>query len=112
MRPIRCRKIRYFEDARFKARLFPPPERPPAVELSTVASAARSAAPPNTAGVDESVGPATREGGVEDIDRLESLTLEDFDADFSQVTLPESGRLTEQDLGVAVESFLASLRER
>ena len=25
LRPIRCRKIRYFEDARFRARLLPPP---------------------------------------------------------------------------------------
>ena len=33
MRPIRCRKIRYFEDPRFRARLFPPPERPPAADL-------------------------------------------------------------------------------
>ena len=111
MRPIRCRKIRYFEDARFKARLFPPPERPPAVELPTVTSAVRSAAPASAAGTDESVASPTREGSVEDIDRLESLTLEDFDADFSRVKLPESGRLTAQDLGVAVESFLASLRE-
>jgi type IV secretion system protein VirD4 len=112
MRPIRCRKIRYFEDARFKARLFPPPERPPAVELPTVTSAARRATPASPAEAEESVGPPTREGGIEDIDRLETLTLEDFDADFSQVKLPESGRLTDQDLGVAVESFLASLRER
>jgi type IV secretion system protein VirD4 len=112
MRPIRCRKIRYFEDARFKARLFPPPERPPAVELPSVTAAARSAAPASVAATDESVAPATREGSIEDIDRLECLTLEDFDADFSRVKLPESGRLTEQDLGVAVESFLASLRER
>jgi type IV secretion system protein VirD4 len=111
MRPIRCRKIRYFEDPRFKARLFPPPERPPVMEMPTVASAARSAAPASTAAAEESPVPPTREGGVEDIDRFESLTLEDFDADFSQVKLPEGGRLTEQDLGVAVESFLASLRE-
>src|SRR6202030_2860220 len=34
MRPIRCRKIRYFEDQRFKARLFPPPARPPSAALS------------------------------------------------------------------------------
>ena len=26
LRPIRCRKIRYFQDRRFKARLMPPPE--------------------------------------------------------------------------------------
>lgn len=28
LRPIRCQKIRYFTDARFQARLLPPPERP------------------------------------------------------------------------------------
>jgi type IV secretion system protein VirD4 len=112
MRPIRCRKIRYFEDPRFRARLFPPPERPPAADLPAATLAVHRATPANAATTDESVAPATREGGVADIDRLESLTLEDFDADFSKVKLPESGRLTEADLGVAVESFLASLRER
>jgi type IV secretion system protein VirD4 len=110
LRPIRCRKIRYFEDARFKARLFPPPERPPIADLPAAAYAVHRASA-NVAGAEESVAPATREATVADIDRLESLTLEDFAADFSQVKLPDSGRLTQADLGVAVESFLASLRE-
>jgi type IV secretion system protein VirD4 len=111
MRPIRCRKIRYFEDARFKARLFLPPERPPAMELQVGISIVRSPTPASTLKADNPGLISTREATVEDIDRLESLTLEDFAADFSQVTLPESGRLTDADLGVAVESFLASLRE-
>jgi hypothetical protein len=44
---------------------------------------------------------------------METLTLDDFETDFSGVELPvpESGeRLTEQELGAAVESFLASLK--
>jgi hypothetical protein len=54
-----------------------------------------------------------REATIEDVDRIESLTLEDFAADFSQVELraTEPGeRMSEQDLGAAVESFLASLK--
>ena len=56
-----------------------------------------------------------REATVEDIDRLESLTLEDFDVDFDRVKVPEkpdSERLTSQELQSAVESFLDTLRER
>jgi hypothetical protein len=62
--------------------------------------------------VPEPVGAGTREATIEDIERIEELKLEDFAADFSQVTLPDAERLTEEDLGVAVESFLSSLRER
>jgi hypothetical protein len=59
--------------------------------------------------------PVVREATVEDIDRLESLTLEDFDVDFDRVTIPEKPdgeRLTSQELHSAVESFLDTLRER
>ena len=55
--------------------------------------------------------PATREATAADIDRLETLTLEDFAADFSKVELPE-GPLSEGDLSRAVESFIDSLKER
>jgi hypothetical protein len=63
-------------------------------------------APPDTV-------PAIRAATIEDLDRIESLTLDDFETDFSRVELPvtEPGeRLTEQELGAAVESFLASLK--
>ncbi len=56
--------------------------------------------------------PRTREATVADIERIETLTLDDFAADFSQVTLPDADRLSERDLQVAVESFLSTLRER
>jgi len=112
LRPIRCRKIRYFEDPRFKARLFPPPQRPPAAELGTVTQATRRTMLATVPTAEDPRAIPTREATVDDINRLESLALEDFAANFDQVKLPESGRLTEQDFGVAVESFLASLRER
>jgi type IV secretion system protein VirD4 len=114
LRPIRCRKIRYFEDGRFKARLLPPPK----VEgIGAISGETAPAIPVANAVEKDSVANvpavAMREATIEDIDRIESLTLEDFAADFSQVELPatEPGeRMSEQDLGAAVESFLASLK--
>jgi type IV secretion system protein VirD4 len=111
MRPIRCRKIRYFEDPRFKARLFPPPARPPAAPLSNNPGALNSP-PAGPAAAAESIAPVTREATVDDINRIDSLTLEDFAEDFSQVKLPESGPLTDEDLKGAVASFLSSFCER
>ena len=53
----------------------------------------------------------TREAAIADLDRLESLTLDDFAADFSKLQLPE-GPLSEGDLSRAAASFLDTLRER
>ena len=124
LRPIRCRKIRYFRDRRFKARLLPAPE----VMRPSAAAADRGEAPSSLASV-EDAGPASpapavstgqgspspepveREATAEDVQRIESLELEDFAVDFDQVKLPEGGALTEQDLRVAAESFISTLRE-
>jgi type IV secretion system protein VirD4 len=54
----------------------------------------------------------TREATVADIERIETLTLDDFDADFSQVAIPDTDRLSERDLQVAAASFLSALREK
>jgi type IV secretion system protein VirD4 len=106
LRPIRCRKVRYFEDARFRARLKPPPEIP----VRVIASSPAPSHMPTPAA--EPADPGTREATIEDIERIEELKLEDFAADFSQVKLPDAERLTDKDLSTAVESFLSSLRER
>ena len=53
-----------------------------------------------------------RDATAEDIERIESLTLEDFAADFSAVELPTEGRMSEDQMKHAVESFLETLRER
>ena len=59
--------------------------------------------------------PATREATAADIDRLETLTLEDFAVDFDRVKIPqkpEGERLTSEELNAAVESFLDTLKTR
>jgi type IV secretion system protein VirD4 len=113
LRPIRCRKIRYFEDPRFTSRLLPAPEVPQ--------QKAAEAQPPSGNAPDAGLAPAEafhgaeaveREATAEDIERIESLTLEDFAADFSAVELPTEGRMSEDQMKDAVESFLDTLRER
>ena len=128
LRPIRCRKIRYYTDRRFKARLFPPPAspRPPgsgAVSAAPVPEQASAVETPISSipeGTSESRSlqdpieraPIEREATAQDIENIDSLRLEDLAIDFDKVTLPESGRLTDADFEVAVKSFMSTLRER
>ncbi len=130
IRPILARKNRYYQDPFFRKRLFPPPARatpnaPSPQRLSTpdlsamdlhIAAEAETLQPLSKVADDTlDAVPVVREATVEDIDRLESLTLEDFDVDFDRVTIPEKPdgeRLTSQELQSAVEGFLDTLRER
>jgi type IV secretion system protein VirD4 len=112
--PIRCKKLRYFEDSRFRARLMPPPvvAPAPAVTLEPISPAGKTSGDPNAA---ITPAPVTREATAEDIERIESLTLEDFVAPLDEVRLPQKGegeRLTAEEMNTAVESFLQSLREQ
>jgi len=122
LRPIRCKKIRYFQDKRFAQRLLPPlvVERREVVApiaprpRDDAASIEPSAPASEGTGPGEASSPADviREATVEDIDRIDSLTLEDFAADFSAVNIPTEGPMSEQAMHEAVEGFLATLRER
>ena len=59
--------------------------------------------------------PRSRESNPKDIERIDSLTLEDFDLDLSRIEIPqkaEGERLTDHEMHAAVESFLSSLKER
>jgi type IV secretion system protein VirD4 len=115
LRPIRCRKIRYFEDARFRARLLPPPR------VTGIAPIPRetppAAGPPggvnqNLSGLAESA-PTTRTATLADLDRIETLTLEDFAVDFSKVEMPEAvpgEQLSNLEMDRVVESFLATMK--
>jgi type IV secretion system protein VirD4 len=117
LRPIRCSKIRYYEDRRFRSRLKSPPEIAalafvpaplPAIraksERAADATSARSVAP-SEPGVQ-----GAREATLADLERIDDLTLEDFAVNFDSVKLPAEGRLSEQDMQAAVDSFLESLR--
>jgi len=122
LRAIRCRKIRYFSDRRFKRRLRPPPRWPaPQRREETPDTAVPPSGPHTTAARDGDAGPAgvepargvegdppdTRVAGPEDLEGMESLTLADFAADFSSVVIPDhAGPMTDQELAVSVASVL------
>ena len=118
--PIRCRKIRYFQDVRFRVRLLPPPVVAPApiepaapVAPGGGGSIAPAAGSASGGEVREAGKPFFREATMEDIDRLESLTLEDFAAPLGEIELPEKAdgeRLTAEEMNVAVEQFLQTLQ--
>jgi type IV secretion system protein VirD4 len=124
LRPIRCRKIRYFTDRRFRKRLLPapavplpprggppsagPPARAAPATLAVDVAGSQAPGIAASAAVKEDV--VIREGTVEDIDRLESLTLEDFATDFSKVPIPDKeGPLSDAEMKVVVDAYLSSL---
>jgi type IV secretion system protein VirD4 len=124
LRPIRCKKIRYFSDRRFRVRLLPPPKRaapprvpaaePPNEQEAPLVAADAAASAIHTKRDDVSNLPRTRAATAADIERIDELTLEDIAVDFNKVVLPqklEGERMTAQEMDTAVESFIAGLRE-
>ncbi len=130
LRPIRCRKIRYFADRRFRERLLEPPSRPapgdrvpeapvsattvpadPEVSENAMTGRVREILSPNAIAVQFSDG--TREATVEDIERIESLTAEDFAVDPSRVKFPDhDGPLSVSELEAVAQKFVDSLNAR
>lgn len=118
LRPIRCRKIRYFEERMFRKRLLPPPAQP-ASPASAPALRCEIVPPggPATASAELSARDAIqiREATVQDIERIESIGLEELGLDASRVQLPEKAegeRLSDPELQIGAKSFLASLPTR
>ncbi len=113
VRPIRCRKLRYFADERFVERLLSPPVvQTRAVPCSTTSSDASDAAdaPSSAEGRGQRSPPATvREASIEDVERIDSLTLDDFAADFDQIPLPFDRSPTDEDLRIAAARFLETV---
>lgn len=107
LRPILCRKNRYFEDKLFRNRLFPPPRCAAPIgarRLVERAVASRIDVPTT------SPGPPMRDLLPEDVQHLETLTLDDFDIDVKAIPKPEGDPPTDEQLQVAVNSFLSQLR--
>jgi type IV secretion system protein VirD4 len=127
IRPIRCKKIRYFNDRRFMRLIGPPPRyasaalangEPPQMAPMPAPQHAHADSQPMPPG-STTPNPARRRRGhratPRDIEHIDDLTLDDFDVDLGNVVLPqkaEGERLTTDELDVAVESFVAALRER
>jgi type IV secretion system protein VirD4 len=125
LRPIRCRKIRYFSDRRFCRRLLPappipgPPQRGPSAAAIPRVQSPRVSAPGEAISSHEISAAlprpkeekeVIREATVKDIERIETLTLEDFATDFSKVQIPDKeGPLSNPEMDLAVNTFLNSL---
>jgi len=130
LRPIRCRKIRYYADSRFRSRLLAPPATPGREiregEASELEPGERL--PRNAEGLPEGDGQGERASSVasrtepvsiatemraataEDLERLDSLEAGDFDIDFKSIKIPKhEGPMTEGEMAEAVTSFLGSL---
>jgi type IV secretion system protein VirD4 len=127
LRPIRCRKLRYFADRHFQRRLLPPPHHQvpgrrkfgpqnrlskPAISLGTPATdpsvPSEHTNEPKWEGIEEEV--IVREGTPGDVERQEKLTLGDFVADFSKVAVPQSpAALSDPAVEAIAEQFLDTL---
>jgi hypothetical protein len=105
--PIRCKKLRYFKDARFGARLRPAPKCA-APNRPSVTS--WRAAPDS---VDEYMPPEsdTRAATAADFERIDELTLEDLAVKVAPLAVPGSDDpMTEEELDAAVNAFIASFK--
>ena len=118
LRPIRCRKIRYFSDRRFSARLLPPPEVPSpnwtADREEIPAETLRSPAPPGPASKSstETEGDpyVIRDATAADVERIDELGLEDYHVDFSELAVPDhEGPATTEELEAMKVSFLGTI---
>jgi type IV secretion system protein VirD4 len=121
LRPILATKNRYFQDRRLRARLLPPPARAsphPAAPPAPIAAGNDAHVPVGETSIEQSIAqpkPRTRKATMEDLERIDSLALEDYAVDWSRVEIPqkaEGERMTSDELHRAVESFLETVRER
>lgn len=105
--PIRCGKIRYFEDPVFQARLIPAPDRPPEVPVQYRVT--RKAAPLAAAfgGSGEGGRDTVRVAVAEDLFGPEPVTLDQIDADFSSIRFQTDaeGRVTDESMTANVQAF-------
>jgi type IV secretion system protein VirD4 len=105
--PIRCKKLRYFKDARFRARIRPAPKWA-APNRPSVPS--WRAVPPS---VDESMPPEseTRAATAADFERIDELTLEDLGVKVAPLAVPRNDApMTQEELDAAVNAFIASFK--
>jgi type IV secretion system protein VirD4 len=130
LRPIRCRKIRYFSDPRFRRRLLPPPASAvpagyapafavrPSIDRMTEtpgpdtseASRAKGKAEsrvtaPKPAPIKEEI--VIRDVTAADIERIETFELSDYAIDFSKVSFPDrEGPLSAEEIDAAIDRFM------
>jgi type IV secretion system protein VirD4 len=131
LRPIRCRKIRYYRDRRFRGRLLPPPGGPvpgqrrrgppprrtaprrvsPDVQRPTPVAAVVPAPLPRDAELAKET--LVREATAADVEQIGALRLEDFAPDFSHIKPadPAAPSVEEAEIDAMAHTFLDTLGE-
>jgi type IV secretion system protein VirD4 len=121
LRPIRCKKIRYYRDRRFRARLLPPPLhatpgvrnlKPVIPNMAPVIAPVPESAGSEALAVDPSMpAPLLHVAGPDDIERLDSLTIDDFGDRLKHLAFDQVGeRPTDSELDADVDLLLDALR--
>jgi type IV secretion system protein VirD4 len=130
LRPIRCKKIRYYADRRFRRRLLPAPThatpfprkntpvpphapRPTAGSVSAPAPAEgeSSMAQPSVPATASPATIATHVASIEDIEHLNSLMIEDFNEPLQNLKFEQAGeRPTESEMSIDVNRFIDAIR--
>jgi type IV secretion system protein VirD4 len=124
VRPILARKIRYFRNRSFKARLTPAPTVKSRIALSALTTTSEERLGPlamtQASGIDRTPEPLGSSETIEppdqerpataaDIERLESLSLDELALDLSGVKLPPGESISPQELEQAVEAFMQAI---
>jgi len=125
LRPIRCHKIRYFRERRFRKRLFPPPAGAVAGQRRRAHTPRRTPlrrpGPLSNPQPETSATPAPTpeeravyEATPADVQNIDDLKLEDFAADFSHVRpsgpAASSGESVEEaEIAAMTDSFMSTL---
>jgi type IV secretion system protein VirD4 len=126
--PILCRKIRYYAVPALRNRIRKAPTVP-GIELRQEVLPRHESAgltptpqapidpkredrePPGSVDAQEESAPRGHEGTIEDVERSDELTEEDFETDFSHVPIPDhDGSMTEPEMMTAVSVFVDSVR--
>ena len=103
VRPILGRKIRYFKDRRFRRRVLPPPTVDVISRAAVAVPTARSVLKPMPATDSK----ATRPLRPDDLERLPTMSLEDFAVNFDGMKIPGEKVLTDEEIDQLGKEFLA-----
>ncbi len=117
LRPILCSKIRYYADRRFRRRLLSPPERPPSrLQPSGKQGIQNQPSVPGNLTPGEGLArecteAIEQEAFVDDLQRLDHLTLDDFGDRVKGLKFEHAGdRPTDAELDADVRRFLDAVR--
>ena len=102
VKPILCQKIRYWTDKSFEKRI----NLPPAYVKQLPQIVLKSTTKPQNNNTDIT---GSKQVTVNDIEKLDSLSLSDFDVDFDQIEMPNNGQITDDVMKDIFNDFLENI---